>query len=100
MVYPAIILIGRVRRALRQGAVIIDISGDADTVPGAVAIPENLVALNVERLRQLRKPIIVCGRSALSNFRAVRFLRQKGLEVYNGGNRGLVSRAKRLTRIE
>ncbi|MBD0350663.1 MAG: hypothetical protein ICV65_05880 [Flavisolibacter sp.] len=67
MVFPHLIITARAKRALQRGAVIIDISEGATDTADSFAIPELLVPVNADRLKQLYKPIIICGQSVFSN---------------------------------
>lgn len=81
----------KIKEALRKGAVIIDVRTphefDNGKVPGSVNIPVDRIASSIERIRSMKKPVvIVCGSGARSS-KAKNILISAGLnEVYNGGS--------------
>lgn len=81
----------KIKEALRKGAVIIDVRTphefDNGKVPGSVNIPVDRISSSVERIRSMKKPVvIVCGSGARSS-KAKNILISAGLnEVYNGGS--------------
>ena len=52
----------KIKQALRKGAIIIDVrpaaSFDQGKVPGSVNIPIDRIAINVERIKAMKKPVI------------------------------------------
>ena len=82
---------GKLKDALRKGAIVIDvrtgIEYDRGHVPDAFNIPVDRVGLSAERLKAANKPVIVCCNSGARSSQAVQQLKAKGVkEVYNGGN--------------
>ncbi|MBI3137321.1 MAG: rhodanese-like domain-containing protein [Sphingobacteriales bacterium] len=82
---------GTVKKALKQGAVIIDVRTaneyDRGRIPGSLNIPVDRIAISAERIRHLNKPVVLCCASGHRSRIAMNTLKQKGLkEVYNGGN--------------
>lgn len=81
----------KVKEALRKGAVIIDVRTphefDNGKVPGSVNIPVDRISSNIERIRSMKKPIVlVCGSGARSS-QAKNILKSSGInDVYNGGS--------------
>ena len=80
-----------VKEAIKKGAVIIDVRTpnefDNGKVPGSINIPVDRIAANVERIRSMRKPIVVCCSSGSRSSQAKNILRSAGVnEVYNGGS--------------
>ncbi|MBI5372586.1 MAG: rhodanese-like domain-containing protein [Sphingobacteriales bacterium] len=80
-----------VKKALQQGAVIIDVRTaneyDRGRIPGSLNIPVDRIAISVERIRHLNKPVVLCCASGHRSRIALNTLKQKGLkEVYDGGN--------------
>jgi rhodanese-related sulfurtransferase len=77
---------------IHRGAIIIDVrpayAFDQDgRVPGSVNIPLDRIAINVERIRAMKKPIVLCCAYGMDCFKAAKMLKEKGIkEVYNGGN--------------
>ncbi len=82
---------GTVKKALQQGAVIIDVRTaneyDRGRIPGSLNIPVDRIAISAERIRHLNKPVVLCCTSGHRSRAAMNTLKQKGLkEVYDGGN--------------
>lgn len=82
---------GAIKKALRQGAVIIDVRSaseyDRGRIPGSINIPVDRIAANTERIRQMNRPVVCCCASGHRSGIASTTLKQAGLkEVYNGGN--------------
>jgi rhodanese-related sulfurtransferase len=82
---------GKVKEALRQGAVIIDVRTahefDQGKIPGSINIPIDRITINLQRIRQLRRPIIICSDSDSESEKAISFLKASGIkEIYNGGS--------------
>jgi phage shock protein E len=81
-----------ITNAINRGAVIIDVrpayAFDQDgKVPGSVNIPLDRIDINVERIRTMNKPIVLCCGYANDCINAARILREKGVkEVHNGGS--------------
>jgi rhodanese-related sulfurtransferase len=80
-----------IRDALKKGAVVIDVrtANEYDTgrVPDSINIPVDRIAINVLRIRQMKKPVVCCCASGSRSSQAVRILKENGLkEVYNGGS--------------
>jgi rhodanese-related sulfurtransferase len=81
----------KIRQALQRGAVVIDVRTvyeyDQGHVRGAVNIPIDRIPANVERIKQMNKPIIFCCASGMRSGTATRSMKEKGLkDVYNGGS--------------
>lgn len=82
---------GRLKRAIQKGAIIIDVrSGieyDRGHIPDAFHIPVDRIKANADRLKETKRPIIICCNSGDRSATAVQILKSKGLKkVYNGGN--------------
>jgi phage shock protein E len=80
-----------VKEALQKGAVIIDVRTvheyDQGKVAGSINIPVDKIAANIERVRNMNKPVVLCCASGTRSALAVRILKTKGIkEVYNGGS--------------
>jgi phage shock protein E len=81
----------KVKEALQKGAVIIDVRSphefDNGKVPGSINIPVDRISASIERIRSMKKPVvIVCESGARSN-QAKNILRSAGLnEVHSGGS--------------
>lgn len=82
---------GKIKNALRQGAIIIDVrSGteyDRGHVPDAFNIPVDRIKASADRLKEAKRPVILCCNSGERSRKAAEALKAKGLkDVYNGGN--------------
>jgi rhodanese-related sulfurtransferase len=82
---------GKIKNALRKGAIIIDVRTAAEYdnghIPDAFHIPADRIKTNAARLKESRLPVVVCCSSGERSQTAVEILKNKGLkEVYNGGN--------------
>ena len=81
----------KVREAIQKGAVIIDVRTphefDNGKVPGSINIPVDRITSSIDRIRSMRKPVvIVCESGARSN-QAKSILKSAGInEVYTGGS--------------
>jgi rhodanese-related sulfurtransferase len=82
---------GKIKNALRRGAIIIDVRPpnkfDEGHVEDAVNIPVDRLAINAERLKNMNRPIIFCCDSGYESSVGVKTMRERGVkEVYNGGS--------------
>ena len=82
---------GKLKNALQKGAIIIDLRTgteyDRGHVPDAFNIPVDRIKASAERLKEAKRPVIVCCNSGDRSGTAVQQLKAKGVkEVYNGGN--------------
>ena len=81
----------KIKEALRNGAIIIDVRTanefDMGKVPGSINIPVDRIAINAARIKAMNKPIIFCCNSGVRSSAATRIMKEAGLkEVYNGGS--------------
>jgi phage shock protein E len=81
----------KIKDALRKGAVVIDVRTahefDEGKVPGSINIPVDRIPVNIERIRHMNKPVVLCCASGERSEKAAVILRAKGIkEVYNGGS--------------
>lgn len=81
----------KIKEAIKNGAVIIDVRTpheyDNGKVPRSVNIPIDRINSSIERIRAMKKPVIVCCDSGLRSNTAKNMLRAAGIEnVYNGGS--------------
>jgi phage shock protein E len=80
-----------ITRTIRKGAVIIDVRpayafDQHGRVPRSINIPVDRIPINIERIRSMNKPIIICCEYGNDCSHAVRMLKEKGVkEVYSGG---------------
>lgn len=82
---------GKIKDALRNGAIIIDVRTgteyDRGHVPDAFNIPVDRIKASANRLKEANKPVILCCNSGDRSSTALQLLKAKGLKkVYNGGN--------------
>ena len=82
----------KITEAIDQGAVIIDVRpayafDQHGRVPGSINIPVDRIAINIERIKNMKRPIVVCCQYGTDCANAVRMLKESGVkDVYNGGN--------------
>lgn len=80
----------KIKNALRNGAVIIDLRSprefDEGHIPEAINIPADRIPINAARIKAMKRPVILCGHSgSMGNARD--YLLNYGVkEVYNGGS--------------
>jgi phage shock protein E len=82
---------GKLKNALRKGAIIIDvrtgIEYDRGHVPDAFNIPVDRIKISADRLKETKRPVILCCNSGERSSTALQQLKAKGVKnVYNGGN--------------
>ena len=81
----------KIKEALRNGAVVIDVRTpneyDQGHVPKSLNIPIDRIPINAQRIKDMDKPIIFCCASGARSGTAVSRMKQYGVkEVYNGGS--------------
>lgn len=81
----------KVKEAIKRGAIIIDVRTphefDNGKVPGSINIPVDRISSSIERIRSMRKPVIVCCESGARSNQAKEILKSAGInEVYSGGS--------------
>ena len=81
----------KIKEALRNGAVVIDVrtAGEFDQgkVQYSINIPVDRITINAARIKAMKRPIIFCCSSGTRSGTATRIMKEKGLkEVYNGGS--------------
>jgi phage shock protein E len=82
---------GSIKEALRKGAVVIDVRTayefDQGRVPDSINIPVDRISVNAERIKAMKRPVILCCNSGARSSTALQILKAKGVkEVYNGGS--------------
>src|SRR5579859_295797 len=82
---------GGIKQSLRDGAVIIDLRTayefDQGHVPRSLNIPVDRIRANIERIRGLNKPVILCCATGSHCWEAANILREAGIDrVFDGGN--------------
>ena len=77
------------REALSKGAVIIDVRTPGEYASGHIKgsqnIPLDRIGGQVERIRKMNKPVVLCCASGMRSGSAKSMLKSKGIECYNGG---------------
>ena len=91
---------GKLKEALRQGAIVIDIRTAAEfdrgKVRDSINIPVDRININLQRIVQMKRPIIICSSSDSENERVIDVLKANGVkEIYNGGNWTKIARMVR-----
>jgi phage shock protein E len=90
-----------VAEAISQGASIVDVRTPAEFsgghVKGSVNIPLNKIPDNIDRIKKMKGPVVLCCASGGRSGQATDFLRNKGIECMNGGGwmsvNGIVNKA-------
>lgn len=82
---------GPVRKALANGAVVIDVRTaneyDRGRIPGSLNIPVDRIRVSIGRIRELGRPIVLCCSGGDRSSKAFAILKENGIrDVYNGGN--------------
>jgi len=82
---------GKIKDALRRGAIVIDVRTpqefDRGKVPESINIPVDRITANAERIMNMNRPVIFCCASGARSGNALSIMKQKGVkEVYNGGS--------------
>ncbi|HEV8503954.1 MAG TPA: rhodanese-like domain-containing protein [Chitinophagaceae bacterium] len=82
---------GKIKEALRRGAIIIDIRTasefDRGKVRDSINIPIDRININLKRIVQMKGPIIICSNSDSENERVIDVLKANDVkEIYNGGS--------------
>lgn len=75
---------------LRNGAVLIDVRTPAEfnsgNAKGSTNIPLDKIGAKADKIKQLKKPVVLCCRSGMRSAQATAILKGKGItEAYNGG---------------
>lgn len=81
----------KIKEAIRNGAIIIDVRTpheyDNGKVPGSINIPVDRISVSVERIKAMKKPVVLCCESGMRSNSAKNILKSAGLqEVHNGGS--------------
>lgn len=81
----------RIKQALREGGVIVDLRTayeyDQGHIPRSLNIPIDRIRANIDRIKGLGKPVILCCSSGGHCREAASILREAGVpSVVNGGN--------------
>lgn len=82
----------RIIQAIHHGAVIIDVRpayafDQHGRIPSSINIPLDRIAINIERIRSMKRPVVLCCQYGEDCDKAAGMLKAKGIkDVYNGGN--------------
>lgn len=84
-------LANKTKDALRRGAIIIDVRTpqefDMGHIPEAIHIPVDRIRMNASRIKEMKRPVILCCNSGARSGKALVYLKAEGVrEVYNGGS--------------
>jgi phage shock protein E len=90
----------KIRQALRRGGAIIDLRTapefDQGHIPGAHNIPVDRIRANLDRIRDMNKPLILCCLAGAHCREAMDILKQAGIaQVVVGGSWESVWKLKR-----
>ena len=82
---------GQLKSALKKGAIVVDVRTgteyDRGHFPDAFNIPVDRIIISADRLKEAKRPVIICCNTGERSSIAVQQLKSKGLKnVYNGGN--------------
>jgi phage shock protein E len=82
---------GGIKQAMRDGAVIVDLRTayeyDQGHIPRSLNIPIDRLRANIDRIRDLRRPVILCCATGGHCWEAAAILREAGIQrVINGGD--------------
>ncbi len=74
---------------VNNGAKIIDVRTVAEFsgghAIGAVNIPLDKISSNIDKIKNYKKPIVLCCASGMRSAQATNQLKQNGIEAYNAG---------------
>ncbi len=81
----------KIKDALRRHAVVIDVRTaqefDQGHIPESINIPVDRVAANAERIKAMKRPVVVCCSAGTRGGQAMEILKDKGVkDIYNGGS--------------
>ena len=81
----------KIKEALQQGATIIDVRTanefDQGKIRNSFNIPVDRIDINIERIRHMRRPIIICSHSDSETEQVISVLKANGIRnIYNGGS--------------
>ena len=88
-----------IKQALQEGAVVIDLRNayeyDQGHVPRSLNIPIDRIKVSIDRIRDLKKPVVLCCSAGVHCYEAAEILRRAGISrVYNGGSWQSIMRLK------
>lgn len=78
-----------IREFMDKGAVIIDVRSPGEFqgghIKGSKNIPLNTIGNQIDSIKKLNKPVIVCCASGMRSAQAKSILKNNGIEAMNGG---------------
>ncbi|MCB0736122.1 MAG: rhodanese-like domain-containing protein [Bacteroidetes bacterium] len=78
-----------VRELLANGAMVIDVRTPAEFsgghVAGAKNIPLQIIDKELDRIKAMKQPIVLCCASGMRSGNATNYLKSKGVNCVNGG---------------
>ncbi|MFM7671645.1 MAG: rhodanese-like domain-containing protein [Bacteroidota bacterium] len=79
-----------IKQAIEAGAVILDVRTphefDQGKIPGSINIPVDRIPTQLDRIKKMNKPIVLCCASGMRAGKAKGILKKAGIpEVHNGG---------------
>jgi rhodanese-related sulfurtransferase len=78
-----------VKEFIAKGAIIIDVRTVGEYSNGHISGSKNIVldqlSSNIDTVKKLNKPVIVCCQSGMRSAQAASLLKKQGIEVVNGG---------------
>ncbi|UKM64811.1 rhodanese-like domain-containing protein [Flavobacteriaceae bacterium GSB9] len=79
----------QVKRYLEKGAIILDVRSkrewDAGHIENAMHVPLDDLTENVDKIKRLNKPVVVCCQSGVRSAKAAKFLNLNNIDATNGG---------------
>lgn len=79
----------RIQEMIQNGAVVVDVRSRAEFQGGHVAgstnIPLQEIEQNFNKLKAMKKPVVLCCASGARSGQASNFLKSKGIDCENGG---------------
>lgn len=76
--------------AISKGAVIIDVRSEGEFagghVKGSKNIPLQKISTQANKIKGYNKPVVLCCASGMRSSQATNYLKQQGIEAYNGGS--------------
>jgi len=79
----------KIQEMLQNGAVVVDVRSRAEFQGGHVAgstnIPLPEIEKNIDKLKAMKKPLVLCCASGARSGQASSFLKSKGFDCENGG---------------
>jgi len=74
---------------ITKGAILIDVRSQTEYAQGKPAnsknIPLDKIESKIDKIKKLKKPIVLCCQSGMRSGRATSILKSQGIEAYNGG---------------